>query len=104
MSRQSLYSMRNGTGSQWRTSRRRGVTWSYFLLLQMSLAAAFSTDIYVYIYIYMYIYLYKRISTYICTYIYIYVYICIYLRIYTYTQWCSCEISSGHTPMASAIA
>src|SRR6218665_312890 len=36
--------MRNGTGSQWRTSRRRGVTWSYFLLLQMSLAAAFSTD------------------------------------------------------------
>src|SRR6218665_3057288 len=28
--------MRNGTGSQWRTSRRRGVTWSYFLLLQMS--------------------------------------------------------------------
>src|SRR6218665_665979 len=40
----SLYSMRNGTGSQWRTSRRRGVTWSYFLLLQMSLAAALSTD------------------------------------------------------------
>src|SRR6218665_12827 len=36
--------MRNGTGSQWRTSRRRGVIWSYFLLLQMSLAAAFSTD------------------------------------------------------------
>src|SRR6218665_1832228 len=36
--------MRNGTGSQWRTSRRRGVTWSYFLLLQMSLAAALSTD------------------------------------------------------------
>src|SRR6218665_3504318 len=36
--------MRNGTGNQWRTSRRRGVTWSYFLLLQMSLAAAFSTD------------------------------------------------------------
>src|SRR6218665_471314 len=32
--------MRNGTGSQWRTSRRRGVTWSYFLLLQMSLPAA----------------------------------------------------------------
>src|SRR6218665_2441382 len=30
--------MRNGTGSQWRTSRRSGVTWSYFLLLQMSLA------------------------------------------------------------------
>src|SRR6218665_774122 len=24
--------MRNGTGSQWRTSRRSGVTWSYFLL------------------------------------------------------------------------
>src|SRR6218665_3397229 len=37
-SRQSLYSMRNGTGSQWRTSWRSGVTWSYFLLLQMSLA------------------------------------------------------------------
>src|SRR6218665_2104278 len=36
--------MRNGTGSQWRTSRRSGVTWSYFLLLQMSLAAALSTD------------------------------------------------------------
>src|SRR6218665_3847701 len=36
--------MPNGTGSQWRTSRRRGVTWSYFLLLQMSLAAALSTD------------------------------------------------------------
>src|SRR6218665_3395615 len=36
--------MRNGTGSQWRPSRRRGVTWSYFLLLQMSLAAALSTD------------------------------------------------------------
>src|SRR6218665_149875 len=34
--------MRNGTGNQWRTSRRRGVTWSYFLLLQMSLAAALS--------------------------------------------------------------
>src|SRR6218665_1143488 len=30
-SRQSLYSMRNGTGSQWRTSWRSGVTWSYFL-------------------------------------------------------------------------
>src|SRR6218665_3723871 len=36
--------MRNGTGNQWRTSRRRGVMWSYFLLLQMSLAAALSTD------------------------------------------------------------
>src|SRR6218665_2418892 len=36
--------MRNGTGSQWRTSPRSGVTWSYFLLLQMSLAAALSTD------------------------------------------------------------
>src|SRR6218665_1257500 len=36
--------MRNGTGSQWRTSRRSGVTWSYSLLLQMSLAAASSTD------------------------------------------------------------
>src|SRR6218665_2473470 len=36
--------MRNGTDSQWRTSRSRGLTWSYFLLLQMSLAAAFSTD------------------------------------------------------------
>src|SRR6218665_2967623 len=36
--------MRNGTGSQWRTSRRSGVTWSYFLLLQMSLAAALRTD------------------------------------------------------------
>src|SRR6218665_2688428 len=36
--------MRNGTGSQWRTSRRSGVTWSYFLLLQMSLAAALSTE------------------------------------------------------------
>src|SRR6218665_2850401 len=36
--------MRNGTGSQWRTSRRSGVTWSYFLQLQMSLAAALSTD------------------------------------------------------------
>src|SRR6218665_3254804 len=36
--------MRNGTGSQWRTSRRSGVTWSYFLLLQMSLAVALSTD------------------------------------------------------------
>src|SRR6218665_1964949 len=36
--------MRNGTGSQWRTSRRSGVMWSYFLLLQMSLAAALSTD------------------------------------------------------------
>src|SRR6218665_3394373 len=35
--------MRNGTGSQRRTSRRSGVTWSYFLLLQMSLAAALST-------------------------------------------------------------
>src|SRR6218665_2778260 len=43
-SRQSLYSMRNGTGSQWRTSQRSGGTWSYFLLLQMSLAAALSTD------------------------------------------------------------
>ena len=43
-SRQSLYSMRNGTGSQWRTSRRIGVMRSYFLLLQMSLAAALSTD------------------------------------------------------------
>src|SRR6218665_3586760 len=43
-SRQSLYSMRNGTGNQWRTSRRSGVTWSYFLLLQMSLAAALRTD------------------------------------------------------------
>src|SRR6218665_1745205 len=32
--------MRNGTDSQWRTSRRRGVTWSYFLLLQISLVAA----------------------------------------------------------------
>src|SRR6218665_1464259 len=42
-SRQSLYSIRNGTGSQWRTSRRNGVMWSYFLLLQMSLAAALST-------------------------------------------------------------
>src|SRR6218665_1074950 len=36
--------MRNGAGSQWRTSRRSGVAWSYFLLLQMSLAAALSTD------------------------------------------------------------
>src|SRR6218665_500266 len=36
--------MRNGTGSQWRTSRRSGVTWSYFRLLQMSLAAALRTD------------------------------------------------------------
>src|SRR6218665_1676678 len=36
--------MRNGTGSQWRTSRRSGVTWSYFLLLQMSLAAALRTN------------------------------------------------------------
>src|SRR6218665_2561758 len=36
--------MRNGTGSQWTTSRRSGVTWSYFLLLQISLAAALSTD------------------------------------------------------------
>src|SRR6218665_2077729 len=36
--------MRNGTGSQWRTSRRSGVMWSYFLLLQMSLAAALSTN------------------------------------------------------------
>src|SRR6218665_3710325 len=36
--------MRPGTGSQWRTSRRSGVTWSYFLLLQMSLTAALSTD------------------------------------------------------------
>src|SRR6218665_67368 len=36
--------MRNGTGSQWRTSRRIGVMRSYFLLLQMSLAAALSTD------------------------------------------------------------
>ena len=44
-SRQSLYSMRNGTGSQWRTSRRSGVMWSYFLLLQMSLAAALRTDL-----------------------------------------------------------
>src|SRR6218665_2659179 len=35
--------MRNRTGSQWRTSRRSGVTWSYFMLLQMSLAAALST-------------------------------------------------------------
>src|SRR6218665_1340089 len=43
-SRQNLYSMRDGTGSQWRTSRRSGVTWSYFLLLQMSLAAALRTD------------------------------------------------------------
>src|SRR6218665_2997246 len=43
-SRQSFYSMRNGTGSQWRTSRRSSVMWSYFLLLQMSLAAALSTD------------------------------------------------------------
>src|SRR6218665_1194543 len=29
---------------QWRTSWRIGVMWSYFLLLQMSLAAALSTD------------------------------------------------------------
>src|SRR6218665_112628 len=36
--------MRNGTGSQWRTSRRSGVTWSYFLLLQISLAATLSTN------------------------------------------------------------
>src|SRR6218665_3040894 len=36
--------MRNGIGSQWRTSRRSGVTWLYFLLLQMSLAAALRTD------------------------------------------------------------
>src|SRR6218665_3130328 len=36
--------MRNGTGSQWKTSRRSGVMWSYFLLLQTSLAAALSTD------------------------------------------------------------
>src|SRR6218665_1255143 len=43
-SRQSLYLMRNGTGSQWRTSRRSGVMWSYFLLLQMSLAAELSTN------------------------------------------------------------
>src|SRR6218665_3556192 len=35
--------MWNGTGSQWRTSRRSGVTWSYFLLLQMSLAVALRT-------------------------------------------------------------
>src|SRR6218665_3411750 len=35
--------MRNGIGSQWRTSRRIGVTWSYFLLLEMSLSAALST-------------------------------------------------------------
>jgi len=35
--------MRNGTGSQWRTSRI-GMMWSYFLLLQISLAAALSTD------------------------------------------------------------
>jgi len=39
-STQSLYSMWNGTGSQWRTSWRSGVMWSYFLLLQTSLAAA----------------------------------------------------------------
>ena len=31
-------------GSQWRTPRRRGVTWSYFLLLQMSRAPVLSTD------------------------------------------------------------
>src|SRR6218665_3571742 len=43
-STQSLYSMRNGTGSQWRTSWRSGVMWSYFLLLQMSLTVALSTD------------------------------------------------------------
>src|SRR6218665_2757547 len=42
--RQSLYSMQNGTGSQWRTFRRSGVMRSYFLLLQMSLAGALSTD------------------------------------------------------------
>src|SRR6218665_45655 len=36
--------MRDGTGSQWRTSRSSGVTWSYFLLLQISLAATISTD------------------------------------------------------------
>src|SRR6218665_2357217 len=33
-----------GPGNQWRISRRSGVTWSNFLLLQMSLAAALSTD------------------------------------------------------------
>src|SRR6218665_606963 len=32
------------TGSQCRTSRRSGVTWSYFLLLHSSLAAALRTD------------------------------------------------------------
>src|SRR6218665_2973587 len=36
--------MQSGTGSQWRTSRRSGVMWSYFLLLPMSLAAELSTD------------------------------------------------------------
>lgn len=36
--------MWNGTGSQWRTLFRSGVTWSYFLPLQMSLTAVLSTD------------------------------------------------------------
>src|SRR6218665_3590457 len=36
--------MRNGTGSQWRISRWRGMTWSYFFLLQMSLAPALNID------------------------------------------------------------
>src|SRR6218665_2707810 len=37
--------MRNGTGRQRKTSRRRSVTCtSYFLLLQASLAAAFNAD------------------------------------------------------------
>src|SRR6218665_74959 len=36
--------MRKRTGSERRTSRRSGVMWSYFLLVQMSLAAALRTD------------------------------------------------------------
>src|SRR6218665_966441 len=43
-SKQILNSTRRGTGSQCRTSRRSGVTWSNFLLLHSSLAAALRTD------------------------------------------------------------